>query len=171
VIALRNMEVWFAAGSQHLYGEAVVQTVAEHSRRIVEGLSGSKAIPLDIVLKPVLTTADAIGELCREANGSRRCAGIIAWMHTFSPREDVAGRTSHFDEAFGAFAHAIQPRSSLEFDRHGFHEPESIRSRGSRVRTPRDATGPEAQGRRGSLGGAGCSGKARNLDPCRSGLA
>ena len=85
MLDLMNKEVWFVTGSQHLYGEEVLQTVAEHSRNIVEGLAATKAIPLNIVLKPVLTTPDAIGELCSEANSSRGCAGMIAWMHTFSP--------------------------------------------------------------------------------------
>jgi L-arabinose isomerase len=33
----------------------------------------------------VLTTPDAITQLCTDANASPRCAGIVAWMHTFSP--------------------------------------------------------------------------------------
>jgi L-arabinose isomerase len=85
MITLWNKEVWFVTGSQHLYGEEALQTVAEHSRNIVEGLNATQAIPLDVVLKPVLTTPDAISELCSEANASRTCAGVIAWMHTFSP--------------------------------------------------------------------------------------
>jgi len=85
MITLWNKEVWFVTGSQHLYGEQALQTVAEHSRNIVEGLNATQAIPLNVVLKPVLTTPDAISELCSEANASRTCAGVIAWMHTFSP--------------------------------------------------------------------------------------
>ena len=80
-----SKEVWFVTGSQQLYGEEVLQTVAEHSREIAERLGEVKAIPLQIVFKPVLTTAEAISELCSEANASRNCAGVIAWMHTFSP--------------------------------------------------------------------------------------
>jgi L-arabinose isomerase len=78
-------EVWFLTGSQHLYGEEALQTVAEHSREIVEGLSASKTIPVNIVPKPVLTTPEAIAEVCDSANASPNCAGVIAWMHTFSP--------------------------------------------------------------------------------------
>lgn|SRR5690242_20225303 len=80
-----NKEVWFVTGSQELYGGEVLQTVAEHSREIVERLTEAEAIPLQIVFKPVLTTPEAISELCSEANASRNCAGVIAWMHTFSP--------------------------------------------------------------------------------------
>jgi L-arabinose isomerase len=85
MLDLVNREVWFVTGSQHLYGEEALQVVAEHSRNIVEGLNARKAIPLNIILKPVLTTPEAIAELCSEANASPGCAGLIAWMHTFSP--------------------------------------------------------------------------------------
>jgi L-arabinose isomerase len=84
-IDLHKKEVWFVTGSQHLYGEEALQTVAEHSQDMVEGLRRARAAPLDLVLKPVLTTPDAIAELCSDANASRNCAGVIAWMHTFSP--------------------------------------------------------------------------------------
>jgi L-arabinose isomerase len=85
MIALCDREVWFVSGSQHLYGEEAIQTVAAHSREIVESLNAKRTIPLKLVLKPVLTTPEAIAELCRDANASRTCAGVIAWMHTFSP--------------------------------------------------------------------------------------
>ena len=32
-----------------------------------------------------MTTPEAVAELCSEANAANNCAGIIAWMHTFSP--------------------------------------------------------------------------------------
>jgi L-arabinose isomerase len=82
---IRNREVWFLTGSQHLYGDQALQTVAQNSRDIVEGLRAAKTIPLDIVFKPVLTTPEAIAELCSDANSSLNCAGAIVWMHTFSP--------------------------------------------------------------------------------------
>ncbi len=83
MIDLSKKEVWFVTGSQHLYGRDVLQKVAEHSREIAEGLG--RTIPLEVVYKPVLTTSDAIAEICTDANACRRCAGVIAWMHTFSP--------------------------------------------------------------------------------------
>jgi L-arabinose isomerase len=85
MIDLKQFEVWFVTGSQHLYGPQTLAQVAEHSREIAAGLSQSLHIPVDVVFKPVLTTADAIRDLCRDANASKRCIGIITWMHTFSP--------------------------------------------------------------------------------------
>ena len=64
---------------------------------------------MKVVFKPVLTTPDAIRELCLEANSSKNCIGLITWMHTFSPAKMwIAGLTC-FEEAFPASAYAIQP--------------------------------------------------------------
>jgi len=84
-IQLKNYEVWFVTGSQHLYGDDVLKTVDNHSKSIVAALSESSSIPVKVVFKPVVTTADAIYQVCMDANYSKQCVGIIAWMHTFSP--------------------------------------------------------------------------------------
>ena len=80
-----SKEAWFITGSQHLYGEEVLQQVAVDSGRIVDGLNSSNKLPLNIVFKPVLTTAGAISQLIQEANAAQNCVGLVAWMHTFSP--------------------------------------------------------------------------------------
>ncbi|WPP53226.1 L-arabinose isomerase [Catalinimonas niigatensis] len=85
MIKLDQFEAWFVTGSQHLYGEETLKQVAEHSQQIVKGLNATKALPVRIVYKPVLTTPDAIYRLCQEANSAENCIGLIAWMHTFSP--------------------------------------------------------------------------------------
>src|SRR5271157_439929 len=82
---LKDYEVWFVTGSQHLYGEAALKVVAEHSKEISEGLSKAKQIPVKVIFKPVVTTPEAIYELCLDANHTRNCVGLITWMHTFSP--------------------------------------------------------------------------------------
>ncbi|MET8862404.1 L-arabinose isomerase [Nonomuraea sp. NPDC004580] len=73
------MKIWFLTGSQGLYGEDTLHQVAEQSRRIAEQL------PLPVEWKPVLTDAAAIRRVMLEANADDECAGVIAWMHTFSP--------------------------------------------------------------------------------------
>jgi L-arabinose isomerase len=82
---LKELEVWFATGSQHLYGEIALQQVAGHSKEIALSLHTAASMPVSIVFKPVLTTTEEIYALCAEANQSEKCIGIIAWMHTFSP--------------------------------------------------------------------------------------
>ena len=82
---LKEYEVWFVTGSQHLYGDAALKVVAEHSKVMSEGLSKAKQIPVKVIFKPVVTTPEAIYELCLDANNSKNCVGLITWMHTFSP--------------------------------------------------------------------------------------
>jgi L-arabinose isomerase len=82
---LNKLEVWFATGSQHLYGDATLREVARHAQEIAAGLSHSGPVPVAVVAKPVLTTPDAIRDLCNDAGRSPECIGLIAWMHTFSP--------------------------------------------------------------------------------------
>lgn len=82
---LKKLEAWFVTGSQHLYGDETLEKVAEHSKAIVQALSQSGEISVQVVFKPVLTTPEAIYELCIAANAAKNCIGLIAWMHTFSP--------------------------------------------------------------------------------------
>ena len=79
------VEIWFVTGSQNLYGEAVLKQVATNSCKIVAGLNGTGQLPVKLVFQPVLISPDAIRQLCLEANHSPKCAGLVLWMHTFSP--------------------------------------------------------------------------------------
>jgi L-arabinose isomerase len=82
---LATPEIWFVCGSQHLYGPGPLQQVAANARQIAEALDASKKLPLDVVFKALLTTPDEIERLCLAANADSNCAGLILWMHTFSP--------------------------------------------------------------------------------------
>jgi L-arabinose isomerase len=86
---LNTLEVWFVTGSQHLYGDAKLREVLTHSNEIASAFSNSLEIPVQIVGKPVLTTPDAIHDLCVAASASRKCIGVMAWMHTFSSGQDA----------------------------------------------------------------------------------
>ena len=78
-------EVWFVTGSQHLYGPETLAQVANNSRSVVAGLTDGGGLPAALVCKPVVTTADAITDVCRAANNDPACVGLALWMHTFSP--------------------------------------------------------------------------------------
>ena len=82
---LKNNQIWFITGSQHLYGEAILKKVDEHSKRIAGQLSINEHVPVSVIYKPVVKSAEEIYEICQQANISQECIGIIAWMHTFSP--------------------------------------------------------------------------------------
>ena len=83
--SLAQPEIWFVTGSQHLYGPKTLEQVAVDSQAIVAGLNRARRIPLDVVFKPVLTTPDAVRALCLDASNAANCAGLVVWMHTFSP--------------------------------------------------------------------------------------
>jgi L-arabinose isomerase len=85
MIDLKKLEVWFITGSQDLYGEETLQKVAEHSAIITEYLNQAPEIPVRVVYKPTVKSADEISAVMQAANNESNCIGVITWMHTFSP--------------------------------------------------------------------------------------
>ena len=95
---MKTPEIWFLTGSQHLYGPETLKQVASNSQAIAGGLS--EKLPLPVVFKPVLTTPDAIRATILEANANPECAGLILWMHTFSPAKMWIGGLSSLRKPF-----------------------------------------------------------------------
>ena len=85
MLKTKKYQFWFCTGSQDLYGEECLQKVARHSQIIVEELNKSGNLPFEVVLKPTLITNELIRKTFNEANMDENCAGVITWMHTFSP--------------------------------------------------------------------------------------
>lgn len=84
-IDFKPLECWFITGSQHLYGPETLRQVDADSLAIVDALNAEAELPIKIVIKPVLKTAEEITALLAEADHTPHCVGLIAWMHTFSP--------------------------------------------------------------------------------------
>ena len=80
-----NYEVWFVIGSQHLYGPEALSQVTKHAEHVVNALNAEAKLPCKLVLKPLGTTPDEITHICRDANYDDKCAGMVVWLHTFSP--------------------------------------------------------------------------------------
>ena len=85
MIHIADNEVWFVTGSQHLYGPETLAQVAQDSSEIAKHFENESSIPVKVVCKPTVKTADEIHSLCKEANNTENCVGLITWMHTFSP--------------------------------------------------------------------------------------
>ncbi len=85
MIDLSKNEIWFVTGSQHLYGPGTLAQVAEHSSEIAKYYNANPTIPVKVVFKPVVKTPGEISALCKEANNTDTCVGLVMWMHTFSP--------------------------------------------------------------------------------------
>ena len=83
MIDLKKHEFWFIVGSQDLYGDQVLKTVDEHSRKMVRYLDSE--LPCRLAWKPVVLGSDEILKVVRAANADPACAGLVTWMHTFSP--------------------------------------------------------------------------------------
>jgi L-arabinose isomerase len=90
----KDLEIWFVTGSQHLYGPEALAEVGRNAERLVAGLNASGQLPLAMVCKPVVKTPDEIRRLFLDAAGDDRCAGLVLWMHTFSPSKMWIGGLS-----------------------------------------------------------------------------
>ncbi|MFB9759432.1 L-arabinose isomerase [Ectobacillus funiculus] len=85
MLTIKPYEFWFVTGSQLLYGEETLREVEANSKQVVQGLDQDTSIPFKLVFKSVVKEADSIRRLVLEANADENCAGIVTWMHTFSP--------------------------------------------------------------------------------------
>ena len=85
MLKTKNYKFWFCTGSQDLYGDECLEHVAEHAKIIVAKLNESGVLPYEVIWKPTLITNELIRKTFNEANMDEECAGVITWMHTFSP--------------------------------------------------------------------------------------
>jgi L-arabinose isomerase len=85
MINLKKFEFWFIVGSQDLYGEEALKSVEADARIMADEFAKDPLLPGTVVLKPIATSPAGIRRLFEEANAAPACAGIITWMHTFSP--------------------------------------------------------------------------------------
>jgi L-arabinose isomerase len=85
MINLKQFEVWFVTGSQHLYGPVALKQVEANSREVASTIADSPHIPINVVFKGVVKTPEDASRLCQEANSTDDCVGIVSWCHTFSP--------------------------------------------------------------------------------------
>lgn len=135
-------EFWFVVGSQFLYGEEVLETVAKRAVEMAEALS--KALPYPLVYKVTAKTNREITEVVKEANFSNDCAGIITWCHTFSPSKMWINGLASLQKPWLHFATQYNesiPNEEIDMDfmnlnqaAHGDREHGFI---GTRLRAPR----------------------------------
>ena len=83
--ALKKYKFLFVVGSQDLYGEDVLREVDGHAKIMADGFNADAQIPCTVVFHPVVRNSDEICEAMAAANNDPDCAGVITWMHTFSP--------------------------------------------------------------------------------------
>ncbi|MED4922557.1 L-arabinose isomerase [Weizmannia sp. CD-2023] len=88
MLKIKDYEFWFIVGSQHLYGKETLDAVKEDAEKIINEINASGKLPYPIVFKTVATTADSITQVMKEVNYNDNVAGVITWMHTFSPAKN-----------------------------------------------------------------------------------
>ena len=82
---LKDYEFWFVVGSQFLYGPEVLDIVAARAKEMTDEMNKAGKLPCRLVYKLTAKTPDEITQLVKDANYDDRCAGLVVWMHTFSP--------------------------------------------------------------------------------------
>jgi|SRR5690554_2823902 len=81
----RNSVFWFVVGSQHLYGDESLDYVRKNAQIIVDGLNKSGKFNYPIEFKELVVSNESITSVMKEVNYRDEVAGVITWMHTFSP--------------------------------------------------------------------------------------
>ncbi len=82
---MKNYVFYFLVGSQYLYGPEAIEQVNADAEKIAAGLNENPLIPCRVVCKPCAKTSAEVSALAAGANADENCAGVITWMHTFSP--------------------------------------------------------------------------------------
>ncbi len=82
---MSNYKFWFITGSQDLYGEETIKQVEIDSKEIVASFNASGKLPWTIEFKAVVLDSTGIRKVMEQAGIDEDCAGVITWMHTFSP--------------------------------------------------------------------------------------
>ena len=93
---------WFVVGSQDLYGEEVLKTVAQRAAEMATKMSES--LPYPLVYKVTAMSNAQITQIVKEANYDDTCAGIITWCHTFSPSKMWINGLANLQKPYCHFA-------------------------------------------------------------------
>ena len=112
-------------GSQHLYGPGPLEQVAGHAREVAAALDASAEIPLRVRFGGMLTTSDEVRRACLAADADPDCAGLVLWMHTFSPARvwigGLAGLRKPFCHLHTQF-HRDLPWDAIDMDFMNLHQ-------------------------------------------------
>ncbi len=112
-------QVWFATGSQEMYGPETLAQVASQSREVADALGASSDVPVTVTWKPTLTDPESIRRLFLDANSDDSVVGVIVWMHTFSPAKMwIAGLMASLKPVlhFHTQANLTLPWGEIDFD-------------------------------------------------------
>ncbi len=116
---MKKCEFWFVVGSQFLYGDEVLTTVAKRAEEMSKVLNDSGNLPCKLVYKVTAKTNAEITEVIKQANYDDNCAGIITWCHTFSPSKMWINGLVNLQKPWCHFAtqyHREIPNDEIDMD-------------------------------------------------------
>ncbi len=99
---MSKYQFWFVVGSQDLYGQEVLQTVARRAAEMAAEMS--KALPYPLIYKVTAMSSAQIADIVKEANYDDACAGIVTWCHTFSPSKMWINGLAKLQKSYCHFA-------------------------------------------------------------------
>jgi len=108
---------WFLVGSQDLYGEEVLKTVAARAEEMAKTMSAD--LPYELVYKVTAMSNAQITDIIKEANYDDSCAGIITWCHTFSPSKMWINGLNNLQKPYCHFATQYNreiPNNEIDMD-------------------------------------------------------
>lgn len=82
---MKRYRYWFVVGTQHLYGSEIFDIIEARAKTMVEVFNQKVQPFADIEFKALLKTSEEITACFEAANHDPEVAGVMTWMHTFSP--------------------------------------------------------------------------------------
>lgn len=74
---------------------------------MTDALNESAVLPYPLVLQDLAVSADKITSIMKEVNYRDEVAGVITWMHTFSPAKNVDSRNKIITKTVTSFSDTI----------------------------------------------------------------
>lgn len=119
MLKLKEKEIWFIVGSQLLYGEEVLNTVAKRGKEMAEFINANQLIPCSFIYKGTVKSNEEVTAIIKEANYADQCVGIVTWCHTFSPSKMWINGLARLQKPFCHFAtqyHVEIPNNEIDMD-------------------------------------------------------
>ncbi len=80
---MKEKIVYWLTGSQTLYGDDVLEHVAQHSEEMANCVNSF--MPVTVKYLTTCKSSEEIVAAVKKVNSDENCVGVITWCHTFSP--------------------------------------------------------------------------------------
>ena len=108
---MKEKIVYWLTGSQTLYGDDVLEHVAQHSEEMANCVNSF--MPVTVKYLTTCKSSEEIVAAVKKVNSDENCVGVITWCHTFSPAKDVDQGAETSAKADVPLCHAVQREAAL----------------------------------------------------------